>query len=123
MMKPYTAISLAAAMLTGCASVQPPEWSEAILIAPAPEAVTAIVQTALSKPSVLIAHDSLTQSSRLIVELATPNTLYGERVMGRRFGGVDHFTLEISGQNCRLRHEETDKSYAVTPGTCMLYTP
>ncbi len=115
------AVLLATALSGGCQTTPPGKGEPALLTNPSTEVtqeLNRVVSQALNGVGVNIAPGALTTSPTLIIERATPKTMNGDLIMGRRMDKPDHFTLSRSQGRCVLTHEQTNTHYALKHVEC-----
>lgn len=114
------AVALSAA-LTGCVGAGTRATVPAVIASPDAAARAELarqVAQALGKDTVLLADDALTRSSELIIESARPRDAAGRLLQGRELTPPHRFRLQLTGSQCELLHENTQRRIPLRTVRC-----
>ncbi len=112
---------LAALALIGCSSTGYPGSQDALLVNPGEEVSEELARTisaALLGRKILLAPESFTRSSRVIIEQRQTMGPGGYPANGRDTGLPDHFFLKLRNGQCVLYHVQTDKYLPLKAAKC-----
>ncbi|MFL6577695.1 MAG: hypothetical protein ACJ8MR_13835 [Povalibacter sp.] len=80
------------------------------------------VNSALSSSAVTVADDALTDSNILIIERTPARDASGVRLSGRDFDRPQHFELRLSGSQCVLIHQESQRRFPLKQVKCEAFS-
>lgn len=119
-----TLLSAAALALLGACSSQPAQGDEkpALIAKATPkglEELQSLVSEALGASQVVLAEDSLTRESTLIIERNPPRTMEQRPLQGRNMERPERFSLLLSGGRCWLEREADGERWEVKESACV----
>jgi fructose-1,6-bisphosphatase/sedoheptulose 1,7-bisphosphatase-like protein len=116
-----TALAVCAVTLVSCKNVAPDADQAAVIVDPDAASRTALQQTvnAALHTDVMLADDALTETSVLIIERKTPQSIEGSPAQGRNMEMPIQFRLVTDGTNCILVDQRDASRHLLANTSCV----